>query len=218
MSTARASSWSVTINNPIAADEDNIAKARQQGWKVEGQLEKGEQGTPHYQLLVKTPQVRFSAVKKAFPRAHIEVARNVKALEQYVHKEDTKEAELKVTSDKYPSRERVFMLFSEWYWRKYGTMTDVALKHWDEFIRLKIEEGYYVEGIGVDPMTRSIVKRYGNSIIERTWRQFHESDKSSIDSQTDRQSIISSALEDITKDGFSTDNESVSTCGSESDV
>ena len=89
MSQQRASVWSVTINNPTQTDEYNISEARQKGWKVEGQLERGEQGTEHYQLILRTPQVRFSAVKQVFPRAHIEVARNVGALTAYVHKEDT---------------------------------------------------------------------------------------------------------------------------------
>jgi len=72
--TDRATVWSVTINNPTPSDEEGIALARQRGWQVEGQKEKGSEGTEHYQLMVKTPQVRFSAVKKAFPRGHIEAA------------------------------------------------------------------------------------------------------------------------------------------------
>lgn len=79
--TDRATAWSLTINNPTEADEENIQHARQKGWKVIGQLEQGENGTKHYQLLVKTPRIRFGGVKKEFPRAHVEVARNVAALE-----------------------------------------------------------------------------------------------------------------------------------------
>lgn len=99
----RATNWSVTINNPIKADEENINLARQKGWMVEGQLEKGDNGTPHYQLIVKTPQMRFSALKKAFPRAHIEVAKNVKALETYVKKDETRIGQLPDASEFYPS-------------------------------------------------------------------------------------------------------------------
>lgn len=36
MTTLRASCWSLTINNPTAADEEQINLARQRGWKVEG--------------------------------------------------------------------------------------------------------------------------------------------------------------------------------------
>lgn len=110
MSTQRSSVWSLTLNNPTPADEENIALARQRGWKVDGQLEKGENGTPHYQLILKTPQVRFSAVKKAFPRAHIEVARNVQALEQYVKKDETRVSALAQSSEKYPSLSKFWIL------------------------------------------------------------------------------------------------------------
>lgn len=79
--TDRATAWSLTINNPTQADEESIQLARQKGWQVIGQLEEGENGTKHYQLLLKTSRIRFGGVKKLFPRAHIEVARNVAALE-----------------------------------------------------------------------------------------------------------------------------------------
>ena len=69
-STKRSTCWSVTINNPTADDEECIALARQVNWTVEGQLEKGVEGTLHCQLMVKTPQVRFSALKKMFPSAY----------------------------------------------------------------------------------------------------------------------------------------------------
>ena len=110
----RATCWSITINNPTGADEENMALSRQKGWKVDGQLEVGKDGTPHYQLIVRTPQVRFSAVKKAFPRAHIEVARNPTALEQYVHKDDTKAGELNKQSEMYPSLSKFWDLFYTW--------------------------------------------------------------------------------------------------------
>jgi hypothetical protein len=96
--------WSVTINNPNEGDEEAIANARQRGWIVEGQKECV--GTPHYQLCVNTrTQQRFTALKKAFPRGHIEAARNPKALKQYVHKEETRVAELP-NSEKYLSSQK----------------------------------------------------------------------------------------------------------------
>lgn len=61
---------------------------------AQGQLEQGENGTPHIQGLLKTESVRFSAVKKLLPRAHIEKARNTFALVQYVAKEETRLAPL----------------------------------------------------------------------------------------------------------------------------
>jgi hypothetical protein len=57
----KATNWSVTINNPTKSDDEYIALARQKGWKVEGQLEMGDSGTQHFQLLVTTKgQQRFT--------------------------------------------------------------------------------------------------------------------------------------------------------------
>lgn len=109
----RASCWSVTINNPTDADYENMEHARQRGWKVEGQLEKGEEGTPHLQLMVRTPQVRFSAVCKMFPRAHVEPARNVAALSTYVHKEKGRVAPIPTGSDSYPSQAKFWYLVAK---------------------------------------------------------------------------------------------------------
>jgi len=108
----RGTCWSVTINNPVAADHEEIARARQKGWSVDGQVEKGEEGTVHLQLMVKTPQVRFSAVKKQFSRGHIELARNPKALSNYVNKADTAVAPLPTGSDRYPSLSKYWELIA----------------------------------------------------------------------------------------------------------
>lgn len=90
--TQRATAWSITINNPSDSDLESWKNASALHWVVEakGQLEQGEAGTRHIQGFLKTQQVRFSQVKKAFPRAHIEVARNPAALAKYVVKEDTR--------------------------------------------------------------------------------------------------------------------------------
>lgn len=180
----RGSCWSITINNPSAADEENINLARQKGWKVEGQLEVGEKGTPHYQLKVNTPQVRFSAVKKAFPRAHIEIAKNAFALEQYVHKEETREGELAQTSDKYPSLQRLWELWSDYIDDRSENLAketwseDEFLVNFDYFIKECIVDGYVVETMAVNPQIRAIVKKYGREVLIRV---------QNIRRQTDRQ-------------------------------
>lgn len=187
----RASCWSVTINNPTEADEEQIAIARQKGWSVLGQKEKGEQGTEHYQLMVKTPQVRFSAVKKAFPRGHIEIARNPTALANYVEKEDTRVAPLATQQSSYPSQQQVWSWFAEYCPSEQSLDNDykeysmcvvrendklVSKFEWkqsrlldafDDMIRAKVSEGYYVELIGVNPQVRSAVKNYGLAIRSR---------------------------------------------------
>jgi len=176
----RSTCWSVTINNPQAADEENIALSRQKGWKVEGQKEVGENGTPHYQLIVKTPQVRFSAVKKAFPRAHIEKARNSVALEQYVHKEETRVGTLSTEQEKYPSMTKLWDLMYKYFFEcgyiscnwdgtffEKATGKQKPLQLFDEAINHLIRKGYFVESMGVNPQVRGCFDRYWSSILYR---------------------------------------------------
>jgi len=208
----RATCWSVTINNPVKNDEEFIAAARQRGWKVEGQLERGENGTPHYQLIVRTPQVRFSAVKKAFPRAHIEVARNPTALASYVKKAETREGELPQTESKYPTQAAYFKMvveelydvekdlridFTDGNWYKEDRRADNEqrlLDALDEATRILILRGYHVETLAVNPQTRSAWKKFGMAIIRRSMAEI------SADRQTDRQAGIISVAEGITND------------------
>lgn len=205
----RATCWSITINNPTGADEENMALSRQKGWKVDGQLEVGKDGTPHYQLIVRTPQVRFSAVKKAFPRAHIEVARNPTALEQYVHKDDTKAGELNKQSEMYPSLSKFWDLFYTWLHDNATTNeqeTGGILEHlhgqakiedaFHQFVNEYIEKGYHIETIACNPATISCIRKYGHSILRRSedafYKKLEEQDKQTdVDSQTSENNISS---------------------------
>lgn len=194
MSQQRATAWSVTINNPTSQDYEEINLARQKGWTVEGQVERGAEGTPHLQLMVKTPQVRFSAVKKAFARSHIEAARNVAALATYVAKEETRESPLPTTSDKYPSLSKfwdlIYQTMIEWNWLDMsegypcGWWKDAppkrdALAMFDTAVGALIEAGYYVEGIGSNPSTRSAWNKWKWQILRRSYQNACK--------QTDRQ-------------------------------
>ena len=198
----RATCWSVTINNPKKADDENIELARQKsGWTVYGQKEVGENGTEHYQLMITTPQVRFSAVKKAFPRAHIEVARDRKALTKYVNKEETRIASLP-TDTKYPSIQTLWDMFADFVNnKKYRSLIDTSperrLEIFDDFIRDAIDNGFIVETMGVNPQIRSSVKQYGENIVFR-----------SLCRQTDRQTdenIVE--VDDINAEGEERDEE-----------
>lgn len=195
MSQQRATCWSITINNPGTVDEENIAVARQRGWKVEGQIEEGASGTRHYQLAVSTPQVRFSAVKKAFPRAHIEPARNVAALKTYVQKEETRVGILSTEQERFPSQQKVWQWFGELEideqelsdeyrcyvrtcadrevspQRAHDWKQEYMLERFDKMMAQKITEGYYCELIAVNPQIRSCVKKFGLAIAERHRRQ-----------------------------------------------
>lgn len=184
----RASCWSVTINNPTEVDELEIQACRAtRGWSVEGQKEVGENGTPHYQLMVKSSQVRFAAVKKMFSRGHIEVARAPKKLAIYVHKEDTRVAELPAQSQLYPNQSTfwdmcydkclsynvldlsminggTFIWFKE-FDRKFA---NDAMKLFDNIVYDLIMEGYYVESMGVNPQVRGAWQRYHQALLCRS--------------------------------------------------
>lgn len=171
----RSTAWSVTCNLKNvsrATVEACMDAARSHGWGIEGQLEKGEEGTEHYQLLLRTPQVRFSAVKKVFPTAHIEIARNVKALEQYVHKEDTRVESLKKIECAFVTYPMVRKQFFAWLLDNYDAESlfmshEQRLETWDKFIGLSIEEGMEVDLIGMNPQNRACVAKYWNSYIAR---------------------------------------------------
>lgn len=93
MSDSRASYWSVTINNPTDDDKNQWSSLGHQSWvkSVDGQLERGENGTLHIQGYVKTQHGRFlQKLRAALPRAHVEVAKNPTALVQYCKKEETR--------------------------------------------------------------------------------------------------------------------------------
>lgn len=190
----RGTCWSVTINNPTKSDDEQIALARQKsGWKVYGQREKGAQGTEHYQLMITTPQVRFAAVKKAFPRAHIELARDRTALVKYVQKKDTKVADLPTSQDAYPSHSKLMAMFGEYftmYSEENGGVDDSQfLKIFDQMCYQKIKEGYYVETYAVNPQIRSAIQKFGRAIARREFER----------RQTDRQTAdIIVAVNDIT--------------------
>lgn len=195
--TQRSSWWSVTINNPQQSDIDEMNAARQAGWHLEGQLEKGAEGTPHYQLAVKTPvQVRFSAVKKMFSRGHIEVARKPSALVQYVAKEDTRVAPLPVQSEMYPSLTKFWSLvikeiddwniyiipkwkgedegpnsWFEWSDRKHGGPCPTPDQGFHYAVNNLIEKGYHVESIAVNPQVISAWRRYHKAICTRVYNE-----------------------------------------------
>lgn len=172
--TDRGTCWSVTCNLAnVTRDrvEDCIQNARLSGWGIEGQIERGEQGTEHYQLMVKTPQVRFSAVKKMFPTAHIELARNRIALEAYVHKEETRVQEVKkveVTFLTYPQvRNQFFAWARDQVHHGASYDHDDRLALWDRFIGLSIEEGMECDLIGMNPQNRACIAKYWVSYFRR---------------------------------------------------
>lgn len=195
--TERATCWSITINNPTAEDLNPTLPA---GWSMTGQIEVGgETGTEHYQGMITTPQVRFTAVKKVFPRAHIEVARNKSALQKYVHKDDTRVGEVQDKKSVIPTlfdyQHTVASKWNEEDWKELlnrkleedpkVAIGDVALDYVDTIVAQDIENGMIgVEYIGINPMWRSAWKKFWRQMVSRE-RQKMEADKRQTDRQTE---------------------------------
>lgn len=192
MEQQRATCWSLTINNPTEVDEEAIALARQRGWKVDGQKECGKEGTVHYQLALNTPQVRFSAVKKVFPRAHIEIARNPQALHQYVNKDDTAIGKLASSSEMYPSQAKVWDMWYEWRQTEQHDLIGRPdlLDDFDLFVCVYIKKGYYIEQIAVNPQTRSAIKSYGGAILARSEKLFADRQTDKTKARLDAKNIV----------------------------
>lgn len=174
----RATCWSITINNP---DPKDFAVTMPMGWKMTGQDEVGESGTPHYQGMLTTPQCRFSQVKKLFPKAHIQVCRNKPALAQYVHKEESRVATRDDIKSEIPSlfdyqhtiaRKWQDFQFDEFVtlWEKEckGDLGEIALKYVDHLVHQDIMDGVCgIEYIAINPMWRSAWKRFYRAMVHR---------------------------------------------------
>lgn len=169
--------------------EEWIHVVRSKGWKVSGQIEQAPTtGTLHYQLMVETPQTRFSAIKKAFPTAHIEICRNKAALSQYVEKTDTRVAGLVQENDKYPSVAKFWKLIYKFYdveddsgWDmcddqevmfcnadRQRELEEDPLAFLDQVTAELIRQGYVVDHIITNPAVRSFWKKFYPAILYRT--------------------------------------------------
>lgn len=83
--------WCFTLNNYM---ESEVNKLQSDAYSYLFQEEKGENGTPHLQGVIKFKEpVRFSAVKKLNCRAHWELCKNYNASLNYCSKEETLDGE-----------------------------------------------------------------------------------------------------------------------------
>lgn len=180
----RGTCWSITINNPT---QEDMKPDLPGGWNLTGQIEQGAEGTTHYQGMLSTPQVRFSAVKKVFPRAHIELAKNRKALEKYVHKSETRISEVADIRSNIPTLfEYQHTIASRWDDDEYNlfvnqkrdamgdlefsktSTADIALEYVDFLVGLDIEKGVCgIEYIAINPMWRSAWKKFYRQLVSR---------------------------------------------------
>lgn len=174
----RSTCWSITINNPTLEDyaEDRV---KANGWSLKGQLERGKEGTEHYQGCLITPQKpAFSTVKRVFPRAHIEKARSRDQLMKYVEKDETRIAEVPTIGTAIPTLfeyqpivalqlniEEIQKDIIENIDKDEG---DIVIKHVNRVVRRHIEQGMRgIEFIAINPMWICSWKRFWRSIIKR---------------------------------------------------
>lgn len=85
----RSRGWFMTINNFTEDDEANIKNVGAEKWIY--QVEVGNSGTVHLQVFIyfKNP-TDFTTIKRWFPEAHIEAAKNNKKSITYCSKPDTR--------------------------------------------------------------------------------------------------------------------------------
>lgn len=198
-----SSNWSVTYwfdteNSPSKAKVDEyIELARQKGYVINGQIEKAPTtGNLHYQLQVKGPWERKSALKKVLPTAWIEKTKKSVALEQYVKKEDTRVAPLVDKSDMYPTANGLWELI----FREYDELdkdgwdqtveNDVVfyreshqkelerdpLAFFDKVMGKLIRRGYYVDLLASNPAIRSFWKKFWRDVLYRTRETVRQTD------------------------------------------
>jgi len=188
----RGTSWSITINNPTKED---MEKQLPVGWELEGQYEEGEEGTTHFQGLLKTPKTAFTTIKRYLPRAHIEKARNAVALKKYVHKQETRLAEFSQKhkiptifelqtqvagglgsaegiTEEFRSERKKLLESGDIDDKKKADAMDIDayfMEKLDEHTATLIESGEIgIEFIAINPMWRSSWKRFWRSILKRT--------------------------------------------------
>lgn len=158
--------------------------------KVMGQLEKGANGTPHIQGMLNTDHVRFSQVKKALPRAHIEVARKPTALAHYVQKEDTRLAPLptvRVATQADVQKECLSLALYDYkrdnlsepetkdQFYNWMCLHSLQYKAWSEnlidgAVRKLVKDGLYgIEFVMCNPQVRMAFKKYFCEIVIREY-------------------------------------------------
>lgn len=187
---AKSCCWSITINNPTTDDFQNWESLKGYDWvrEVVGQMEKGDNETPHIQGMVKTKSVRFAQIKKVLPRAHIEAAKSQAALSRYVVKEETRIASIPTAKVATQSdiQKRLLKLTSDRFLRTDQELTKDRLYEWLNLEQLKnnkfgeslidaavkelLLEGYYgIEFVMSNPQVRTAFKKYFSEIIIREY-------------------------------------------------
>jgi len=178
----KATLWSITDFN-----EEYKTAVLPSGWKLEGQLEKcPDTGKEHYQGALKTPQCRFSAIKKIFPKAHIEICRDRNKLLNYVHKTETRIQEVETKVSEIPTvwdySRSIAEKWNESDFKEFlknisdediskTSMGEIALRYVDTIVSQDIKNGMRgVEFIAINPMFRSAWKKFYRALVYRDAR------------------------------------------------
>jgi len=205
MPTGKASCWSITINNPTDDDHAQWENLKTLPWVklVSGQLEQGENDTPHIQGMIQTEYGRFfEKLKQALPRAHIEIAKNKFALTNYVAKQDTRIGTVPqyerpatriatqkdiqrmllflvkcIAPSKYPERWNASESYED-FLIAHGWMVKRDADFWiDTVVSRLIQDGYYgVEFVMANNQVRGAFKRYLNDILLREYHAENSQD------------------------------------------
>jgi hypothetical protein len=163
--------YSVVVNNPTDQDEAALKEARSKGWLIEGQMEKGKNGTPHYQLALRTDE-GWTAIKQLLPRANIQEAEDPVALRRYVVKEATRVLDLTPVPTKkkpqrtYNSADFYNDVFNEAH-EQFNADTDELVKNDDTLKvydlavnQLILQNGYDIAIRATRPDVRSAYRKY----------------------------------------------------------
>lgn len=188
----KACCWSITINNPTDEDNTQWSSLSALPWvrEVSGQVERGENGTLHIQGMLKTQSVRFAQVKKALPRAHIEIAKSPSALAKYVVKEDTRVSSIPIvkTATLVDVQEMALTVAIQYCYRIASPQLDPLdiddleliqqysfeiARDWekilDDTVNILIWQGFYgIEFVVSNPQIRTAFRKYFPAILYRT--------------------------------------------------
>lgn len=208
MTTCRASNWLLTIyydNNNNEVGEQYNPPQMPPGWKCEGQIERcPETQRLHYQGKLHTPQVRMSQLQNIFGKKnHFEIIKNVNAVSNYVHKEETRVCEVATaqTMSMYEFSDHIAKIWDEsefnelvtemnaWNERhekeiilnkvKRRERGDLVLEYVDNLVMECIEEGVRgAEWNATNPAFRAMWKKFGEAVVRRN---------KAVGRQTDRQ-------------------------------
>lgn len=174
MSKERHSAWSLTLFNNEWKDFQHST------WDLEGQEELcPETGKLHYQGMLHTGQVRWSAVKKVFPKAHIEPCRDPVALRKYVHKEATRAPAPR--TGRTMNRDKFFADVFEHMWNSDADHMEEDIKtdrHCN--LLLQVVEQMLMAGgdwsysyMAMNPQTKQLWERFRN-VYYTSWREEYE--------------------------------------------